>query len=130
MDEYFSFRISTRGLRLLTDPGSRPEWAAPADAVLVIPFQDYGYYESLLHVVQPRVVIPYHFDDHFRSLSKPFRACYKPPLRLGSGRVRWTFPPLQRMSVTELRQMIEKIAPETEVLVPELFRAYDLGSLV
>ena len=118
MDGYFTFRISTQGFRLLTDPASSPEDACPADAVLVIPFQDYGYYESLLRIVQPKVVIPYHFDDHFRSLSKPFRACMKPP--------RWSFPPLQRMSVAELRQMIGKISPETRVLIPEHFRAYDL----
>ena len=121
MDDYFSFRISAQGLRLLTDPGSCPEQAAPADVVFVIPSQDYGYYEALLRVVRPRVVIPYHFDDHFRSLSKSFRACCKPP--------RWAFPPLQRMSVTELRGMIEKLSPETEVLIPEAFRSYDLGGI-
>jgi hypothetical protein len=121
MDDYFSFRISAQGLRLLTDPGSCPGEAAPADAVFVIPFQDRGYYETLLRVVKPKVIIPYHFDDHFRSLSKPFRACFKPP--------RWEFPPLQRMSVTELKQMIERISPGTKVLIPEAFRAYDLGTI-
>ena len=121
MDHYYSFRITIQGLRLLTDPGSCPEEAGPADAVFVIPFQDRGYYETLLEVAKPKVIIAYHFDDHFRSLSKPLCPCFKPP--------RWEFPPLQRMSVKELKQMIEGISPETGVLIPEAFRAYDLGTI-
>jgi L-ascorbate metabolism protein UlaG (beta-lactamase superfamily) len=122
MDDNFSFLISIGGYRLLTDPGDRPAGAVGADVLFVSPRRDYAYYESLLRLVQPKVVVPNHWDDLFRPLSKPLRPHYKPP--------RWVFPPLQRVNLTEFSQMIEQIAPETKILIPEIFRAYDLGKFI
>ena len=122
MDEYLSFRVAVEGLCLLTDPGSTPEAAAPADIVFVIPFQEFGYYETLLRVARPRVVIPYHCDDYFRPLSKPVRPMLGPP--------KWAFPPLRRIDLVHFRRTLEQLAPETTVFIPEMFRAYDAGALV
>ncbi|MFC2036863.1 MBL fold metallo-hydrolase [Chloroflexota bacterium] len=119
MDENFCFLIEVNGHRLLTDPGVRSEDGVAADVLFVFPSRDPGYYESLLGVVQPTVVIPWHWDDFFRPLSKPLHPYWKPP--------RWAFPPLQRVKLAEFRQMIRRINPETQVFEPEALRTYDLG---
>jgi L-ascorbate metabolism protein UlaG (beta-lactamase superfamily) len=119
MDENFSFLIEVNGHRLLTDPGMRPEDGMAADVLFVFPSRAPGYYESLLGVVQPTVVIPWHWDDFFRPLSKPLQPYWKPP--------RWAFPPLQRVNLAKFRQMIRQIDPETQVVEPEALRTYDLG---
>jgi L-ascorbate metabolism protein UlaG (beta-lactamase superfamily) len=119
MDSQFSFRITVGGWRLLTSPGVRPEDAVPADVLFVIPKHDREFYASLLERVQPKVVIPYHWDDFFRSVNKPLRPFWQPP--------RWAWPPLRRMDPAGFRRDIEQIAPGTSVLEPQVFRFYDLG---
>lgn len=118
MDDQFTFRITVGGCRLLTSPGVRPEDAVPADVLFVIPKHDRGFYERLLRRVRPKLVIPYHWDDFFRSLEKPLRPLWQPP--------RWAWPPLQRMDPADLGRDIEQIAPGTRVLEPQGFCTYDL----
>jgi L-ascorbate metabolism protein UlaG (beta-lactamase superfamily) len=122
MDENFSFLISVGGYRLLTDPGERPGAAPRADILFVFPYRDEAYYKSLLPRVQPKIVIPTHWDDFFRPLSKPLRPLIKPP--------KLPFPKLRRINLTEFGQMIERISPETKYFVPEIFHTYDLAEIV
>jgi L-ascorbate metabolism protein UlaG (beta-lactamase superfamily) len=119
MDSCYGFLISVNGQRLLTDPGIRPEDAVAADVLFVYPIMHRAYYESLLPLVQPKMVVPCHWDDFFRPLSKPLRPFWQLP--------RWTFPPLKRVNLAEFRDTVEAIAPGTRVLVPEVLRSYDLG---
>jgi L-ascorbate metabolism protein UlaG (beta-lactamase superfamily) len=119
MDDCLSFLVSVQGLRLLTDPGARPSDAAAADLLFVFPGMDRSYYEALLELVQPRVVIPIHWDDFFRSLSRPLRPFWKLP--------RVALPPLQRTNLARFKQMMEQLAPGVTVLEPEILRPYDLG---
>jgi hypothetical protein len=79
-------------------------------------------YQSLLRVMQPKVVIPMHWDDFFHPLSKPIRPVIGP-----SGRV---IPLLKRVDMTHFGRMVEQIAPETKVVIPEILRAYDLDELI
>jgi L-ascorbate metabolism protein UlaG (beta-lactamase superfamily) len=118
MDKCFSFLIQV-GRHRLVEASERPEQAVPADVLFVVPNRERAYYEVLLEVVQPRVVIPIHWDDFFRPLSKPIRPMFKPPT--------WSFPPLQRMDLTGFRQEIKQIAPATDVFLPEIFCMYDLN---
>jgi hypothetical protein len=119
MDSYYSFLISVNGQRLLTDPGKRPEDAVAADVLFIYPGRPRHFYESLLPLVRPKVVVPYHWDDFFRALSKPLRLFWRPP--------GWTFPPLQRVNLAEFGDTIEGIAPGTLLLEPEVLRSYDLA---
>lgn len=119
MDGQFCFRITVGGWRLLTSPGVRPEDAAPADVLFVIPKQDRSFLERLLQRVQPRIVIPYHWDDFLRPLDKPLRPFWQAP--------RWGWPPLQRMDLAGFREMVEQIAPATRVLEPDAFHSQELG---
>jgi hypothetical protein len=118
MDGQFCFRITVGGCRLLTSPGIHPEGAALADVLFVIPMHHLRFYERLLHRVQPRIVIPYHWDDFFRPLDKPLRPFWQSPRR--------GWPPLQRINLTGFREMVEQIAPGTRVLQPQAFRSHDL----
>lgn len=119
MDTCFSFLIEVGGLRCLDWGSERAEPAFPADVLFVKPQQEPAYYEALLSVTQPRIVVPIHWDDFMRPLSRPLRPMFKPP--------RLTFPPLKRVDLTLFRQLIKQVAPHARVLLPEIFHLYDLS---
>ena len=114
MDRCLGFLIEAGGCRLLHCPGR----AAPAEVLTVKPLGTRAHYESLLPGVRPRIVIPVHWDHFGRPLSKPVR-----PLVVPSGRA---IPPFERVDLAQFRRMVRQIVPGTQVLVPEMFRAYDL----
>lgn len=118
MDDYYNFVIAANGVRILTDPGIQAKDAVAADMLLVYPGMDRAYYQALLKRVRPRVVAPLHWDNFFRPLSEPLQPYWKRP------RLAWS--PLQRLSLAQFRRTIEHIAPETQVLEPQIFRPYDL----
>jgi L-ascorbate metabolism protein UlaG (beta-lactamase superfamily) len=120
MDGCYSFLIEVEGHRLLDWCGVRSGPAPRAEVLFVRPGERRAYYEALLRAVRPQVVIPVHWDDLFRPLSKPARPTLQPP--------GWTWPPLRRVSLARFRQMVESIAPQVRVLVPDLFEIYDLLS--
>jgi L-ascorbate metabolism protein UlaG (beta-lactamase superfamily) len=120
MDRCYSFSIQAGGHRLLDWRSVQVEGAPRADVLYVGPEGACPYYASLIQAVQPQVIVPIHWDDMFRSLSKPVRPFWAPP--------RLAFPPLQRMDPSWFRAEIEGIAPHTRVVVPEPFRRYDIGS--
>lgn len=123
MDTCFSFLVNFGGQRWLNWSSTRSEPALPADVLWVKPGADAAYYEALLAVVRPRLVLPLHWDNLFRPLSsKPVRPYWKPP-RLG-------FPPLARENLADFRQTIKQIAPEVKVFIPEIFRLYDLNEVL
>jgi L-ascorbate metabolism protein UlaG (beta-lactamase superfamily) len=122
MDHCYSFLISVNGIRLLTDPGARPDDAVAADVLFVHPGKDNEYYKSLLRLVKPRITIPVHWDDFFRPLSEPLRPYWKPPAL--------AFPPLQRIDLEKFKQTVLMIAQGGRVLEPEILRSYDLGALI
>jgi L-ascorbate metabolism protein UlaG (beta-lactamase superfamily) len=117
MDRCFGYLVDVAGIRLLHCPGV----AVPADVLTVKPLGTRARYEALLRQARPRVVIPVHWDDFGRPLSKPVRPTLAP-----SGQA---VPPLKRIDLAPLAQLIEQIAPGTQVLIPEMFRTYDLDEL-
>lgn len=122
MDECYSYLISVNGLRLLTDPGVRPDNAVAADVLFVYPGMQPEFYGALLGRVEPKIIIPIHWDDFFRPLSKPLRPFWKLPTL--------AFPPLQHIDLEEFRRTVHRIAPECRVLVPEIFYSYKLEALL
>lgn len=122
IDACFSFLIKVGGLRFLDWSSKQVDSAPSADVLFVKPLQDRAYYEVLLSMVQPRVVIPIHWDDFMRPLSQPIRPMLKPP--------RLAFPPLARVDLTAFRQLIKRIAPQTQVFLPEIFRLYELSAFL
>jgi len=123
MDVNFSFVVSTAGYRLLNWSSARAEGAVAADVLFVKPFATRpDYYAELLRAVRPRLVIPIHWDDFLRPLSKPLRPMLRPPS--------WSRRPLRRVDLAELRRVIERLSPKTAVFVPEIFHTYDLAALL
>lgn len=119
MDEDFSFLIQLPGLRLLNWCGVGQGPAPQADVLFLVPSTLPGFYESLLTSVQPRLIIPVHWDDIFRPLSKSIRPGFELP------RLAW--PPLRRIDFDHFKQTVQRSAPLTRVLIPEIFEAYDLA---
>ena len=122
MDTCFSFLIEVDGLRFLDWSSEKVHLAPLADVLFVKPLQKPDYYEALLGVVQPRVVIPIHWDDFMRPLSRPLRPMLKPP--------RLAFQPLARVDLAAFSQLIKRIAPQTQVFFPEIFRLYELSEFL
>ncbi len=121
MDRCFSFLIHVAGQRLLDWCSVHPGPAAPADVLFARPYQTRPFFESLLRDVRPRLVIPTHWDNFFRPLSKPVRPMFKPP--------RWAWPPLQRVNLARFKRMVEQITPGVQVFTPKRFQVYDLCQL-
>lgn len=111
LDEDFSFHVTAGGLRLLVNSGSAPQDLPPADILLVNPFFRESYYRQLLEAVQPRSVIPIHWDDLWQPLAKPLRPTYQPPGGF--------LPPFKRVDLAAFQKMILALAPGVQVLLPE-----------
>jgi L-ascorbate metabolism protein UlaG (beta-lactamase superfamily) len=122
MDSCFGFLVEAGGLRMLNWPGVQPGPAPRAHVLLARPGGRKAYYETLFSAVRPRLVIPLHWDDLFRSLSRPLRPFFEPP--------RLTWPPLRRADLGQLKATVEAIAPGTQVLVPRVLATYDLAALL
>jgi L-ascorbate metabolism protein UlaG (beta-lactamase superfamily) len=122
MDRCYSFCIHADGRKLLYWSGRHAVLPVPAEVLFVGPFDTPAYYRALLSAVQPRMVIPVHWDDLFRPLCRPVRPSLRPP--------RWAFPPLGRINLRAFQRQIAQIAPEVTTLVPEMFRTYDLAGLL
>jgi L-ascorbate metabolism protein UlaG (beta-lactamase superfamily) len=118
MDECYSFLIEVEGLRLLDWRSVKAEPSAPADVLFVGSEMARAQYELLLPAVRPRLVIPVHWDDLFRPLTKPIRPWFEPP--------RLAFPPLRRVNLDAFGRTVKRITPRARVLVPGIFRTYDL----
>lgn len=121
LGEYNSFLIQLPGLRLLDWCGVDTVDAPPADVLFMLPSSLPGYCEALLAAVQPRLVVPVHWDDIFRPLSQPLRPGFELP-RLG-------FPPLRRIHLERFKETVQRIAPETKVLIPEVLQFYAPGKV-
>jgi len=111
MDVCFSFLIEVAGHRLFYGPGENPEPSRPIDVQFVGPFAPRRYYEVVLRRVRPKVIVPVHWDDFFRPLSQPIR-----PL----------FIPFRPTGLAQFQRLLQAISPETEVMLPELFRTYTI----
>jgi L-ascorbate metabolism protein UlaG (beta-lactamase superfamily) len=122
MDEDFSFLITIGDTRILTDPGENPVEVVPADILFIFPYRRDTYYQVLISRVEPKAVIPVHWDDFFQPLSKPIRPLYQPP--------RWGIIPLSRINLARFSSMINHISPRTRVLIPEIFKTYNLTELI
>lgn len=117
MDVCFSFRIEVHGCTLLI--GDCP---LPADVLFYIPLRPKNELLALLPIVKPRLLVPIHWDDFFRPLSRPLRPSWALP---GRNPFR-----LRRLNLDAFRQEVEGFSPGTTVLVPEVFHVYDLGQLI
>lgn len=116
MDSTFSFLIQAGPFRILDWASESTTSANTADVLCVKPFQSRAFFEDLLTIVQPRFVMPVHWDNFFRPLSPP-RTC-RMLSRLFPG------------NLESFRRMVTEIVPSTCVVVPEALRRYDLDQIL
>lgn len=124
MDECFSFHIAAMGITLLTDPGiaNVPKNLREADILFTSVTYSEKYFRTLFDAVGPKVLIPIHWDNFFYPLSRPLRPYYK--------YVPGKFPFLKKVDLGQFEKDIKKIEPDIKVLIPEIFRSYELDSLL
>ena len=121
MDVDFSFLIHVAGLHILTDPGEDWQDAARADVLFVSAARSRAYYEQVLQRVQPRLVMPLHWDNLFRPLSAPLLPYF------GLPHPAW--PPLRRINLSSFERMVTEIQPATRMSVPELLKPFCLSEM-
>jgi L-ascorbate metabolism protein UlaG (beta-lactamase superfamily) len=117
MDESFAFLIQAGDLRVLV--GDAP---TPADVFFTVPWKSRAYYARLVSIMQPKVIIPIHWDYLFIPLAKILR---------------WTAAPskMRRFAVEKLlmpfKRTIGSISCTTEsggwrILIPQMLKTYEL----
>jgi hypothetical protein len=118
MDMDFSFLLHVAGLRILVEPGENWQDAVRADVLFISPARSRKFYEQVLQRVQPRLVIPLHWDNLFRPLSTPVQPFYGLPC------LAW--PPLRRINLPAFTQMVTQITPTACAYVPDPYRPFHL----
>jgi len=121
MDTCYSFLIEVGELRILTDSGKRHPQNLPADVLIIHPFYGAKHYQRLLNEVQPKLVIPNHWDNFMPTFSKEIKQGPYPN-DLISLLVR-------RLILPSFSRVIQRYDPHVKVLVPQLFHEYDLRAL-
>ncbi len=116
-DDVFSYLISAGGLTLLHGFSG-----AQAAIFMLNPGHPMPELLSRIRKVRPQLIIPVHWDDFMRPLSRPLRPMLKPPSR--------RFPWISRINLDRFKKIVESELPGTKVLIPELFKAYPLQDAV
>jgi L-ascorbate metabolism protein UlaG (beta-lactamase superfamily) len=111
MDAYFSYLVTIGGQSVLTDPGVNPSAARRAEILFVQPQRGRTYYRDLLQRVQPRLVVPIHWDSLFRAMPRPCRRYLRP---------RFGRPPLARVDLHAFSLWVGYVLPTTRVIIPEI----------
>lgn len=119
--ELFSFRVEVGGMQVLIASGIEREPPVPADVLLVGADASREQLTRILGATQPRLVLPNHFDDIFRPLSKPARPSLHPLPGIALPR---------RLDLGAWASLVSRLASRARVLIPERFTAYDLGELL
>jgi len=116
MDTCLSFLISFQGMHILVWSSTSTVNAEAADVLICRAVSDERWYAQMMESVQPRFVIPSHWDDMFRPLSELPRPFFSPP--------RLALPPIQRIDLRVFERGIRKAKSDCTVLVPERFKEY------
>ncbi len=122
MDKTFSFLIEADGLWMMIDLGQKCTQAAAASILFMQPRMTAAQRRHRMEIVRPRLVVPVHWDDFFRPLSRSPR----PGLHLSG----WKFPPLKRLNMTEFSQALKRDHPAVEILLPQVLHTYDLRHML
>jgi L-ascorbate metabolism protein UlaG (beta-lactamase superfamily) len=122
MDTCFSYLITVSGLRILVNSGEFQEDAPLADILFANPMYTHTREKFFLQNVQPRLVIPIHWDDFWQPLNKPVHPIYQPPSRKTSFRIK-------PVNLILFQKDITQILPGTKILVPDRLHTYDLQNL-
>lgn len=124
MDNCFSFHISVSGMSFMTDPGinNLARNLKKVDVLFISVSYSKEYYKFLFEFIKPKILIPIHWDNFFYPISKHIRPYFKAPSK--------KFPFFKKVDLNEFREVIRKIDPKLKVLIPEIFKIYDIQSYI
>jgi L-ascorbate metabolism protein UlaG (beta-lactamase superfamily) len=122
MDTCLSFLIHYGKLKILVWSSTSTKSAEPADVLICRAVSSRRWYREILAQVQPRTVIPSHWDDMFQPLSKNPQPFFNTP--------RPALPPIGRINLEDFRNKIEEARKGCRVLLPHIFESYDLQEYV
>ncbi|MFZ5808507.1 MAG: MBL fold metallo-hydrolase [Chloroflexota bacterium] len=111
MDSCFSYLLSAEGRSLLIWHNMRGAGAPPADVLFFDTEISTQELHILLHNVQPRLVIPIHWDNFFRPISLPLQTFFRPTHQL--------FPPFARINLKNIAGLVKDISPASQIILPE-----------
>ena len=118
LDEDFGFLIEAEGTRLLAWHDWRPGPAPQADVLVTGADIHLGELGELLDQVQPRLLIPTHWDNFLRPLSKPLKPFYRPPCP--------GHPLPERYDPGAVKRWVSRNHPRVKVWVPVLMERVSL----
>jgi L-ascorbate metabolism protein UlaG (beta-lactamase superfamily) len=116
MDTCFSFLIDTNDSRILVWSSTHTAGAPRADLLTCRAVSSQRWYDELLGLVQPKLVIPQHWDDTYQPLSenpKPFYSAPRPGI-----------PPVQRIHLEDFQKKVIRADTHCQVLLPRIFQTY------
>jgi L-ascorbate metabolism protein UlaG (beta-lactamase superfamily) len=122
MDTIYSFHVQVNDLTLLVNPGHVNDTAVAAEILLIHPHLRGSEEYRRLKELKPRTVIPIHWDNHHRPLSKPLRPWFRAPER--------SFRPLRHYNLNQFRRQIEAIDSGMRLFVPEILKYYNIMELI
>lgn len=114
MDYSYYFRIQSSELALLTESGANLEETGQAEVLFINPIHNRLRLRQVLEKVQPKVVIPSHWDEFWSPVDQPARPMLLPP---GSFHY-----PFQRLNLIEMSDWMKTILPGVSVVIPERFK--------
>jgi hypothetical protein len=118
MDEDFGFLIRAGGTNLLAWHDWRPGPAPRADVLVIGADIRLSDLPALLDAVQPRLLIPTHWDNFLRPLGKPLRHFFRPPCP--------GHPLPERYDPWQVKRWVERVRPGVRVWVPEVLIRFPL----
>lgn len=118
MDTCLSFLIELQGIKLLMWSSASSDDARPADVLFVRAVASKRWYEEVLVAVQPKLVIPTHWDNLFQPLNESVQPFWSPPRR--------EWPPLRRINLNDFEKILRQVLPECKVLIPQPLKSYHL----
>jgi len=119
MDACFSFLLEFEGTRILIWSSTRPDNAPRAELLTCRAVSSQHWYDELLQQVQPRLVLPQHWDDTYQPLSDDPQPFFSAP--------RLAIPPIGRIDLHDFSARVRRAAPDCEVLLPKIFFTYPIN---
>ena len=106
MDTCLGYCITAQGRRVLVC-ADQPQ---PAEVLLIVAQEPRQYYVRLFEAARPQTIIPIHWDNFLRPLSRPVRRFTRPG----------------RLELGQLCRLARRLLPEAKVIIPEIFKEYSL----
>jgi L-ascorbate metabolism protein UlaG (beta-lactamase superfamily) len=122
MDVCLSYRVRAGTISMLTETGGECVEGARADILLASPRHPRAALARLLRQVRPRLVVPCHWENIWRPLSRPVRPMLSAPTL--------AFPPSRLMNPARFALAVQSTGIGAKVFIPEILRENDIRAML